>query len=242
MPVRLACVKHAASVHPEPGSNSPLYLLLPLQALAHGFDWLFPCHSSVVNVPQQTRTTCHNDRRRSTRCHPISGATRDECNTPALSRQIQGAPVFGTRSAFVYGLSSGGYLVQAAMRSHHLLSRSKLALFAFWCTRYWGCKVFARSGATRVEFTTPSSRCQIRTVSLFVRLKNPKGLRYRGPSFPAQRGATILRLPRDVKSSSLHYIERRPSRARDSVTSSVYSKSPPTGRPRASRVILTPLV
>ena len=22
-PVRLACVKHAASVHPEPGSNSP---------------------------------------------------------------------------------------------------------------------------------------------------------------------------------------------------------------------------
>ena len=24
LPVRLACVKHAASVHPEPGSNSPL--------------------------------------------------------------------------------------------------------------------------------------------------------------------------------------------------------------------------
>ncbi|KAH0849764.1 hypothetical protein HID58_096116 [Brassica napus] len=23
LPVRLACVKHAASVHPEPGSNSP---------------------------------------------------------------------------------------------------------------------------------------------------------------------------------------------------------------------------
>ena len=28
LPVRLACIRHAASVHPEPGSNSP-------------FDWLF---------------------------------------------------------------------------------------------------------------------------------------------------------------------------------------------------------
>ena len=24
IPVRLACIRHAASVHPEPGSNSPL--------------------------------------------------------------------------------------------------------------------------------------------------------------------------------------------------------------------------
>ena len=27
--VRLACIRHAASVHPEPGSNSPLSLLVP---------------------------------------------------------------------------------------------------------------------------------------------------------------------------------------------------------------------
>ena len=26
--VRLACIKPAASVHPEPGSNSPLYIIL----------------------------------------------------------------------------------------------------------------------------------------------------------------------------------------------------------------------
>ena len=26
--VRLACIRHAASVHPEPGSNSPLSLYL----------------------------------------------------------------------------------------------------------------------------------------------------------------------------------------------------------------------
>ena len=25
-PVRLACIRHAASVHPEPGSNSPLFM------------------------------------------------------------------------------------------------------------------------------------------------------------------------------------------------------------------------
>src|SRR5205814_6767422 len=28
-PVRLACIRHAASVHPEPGSNSPLINCLP---------------------------------------------------------------------------------------------------------------------------------------------------------------------------------------------------------------------
>src|SRR5260221_14642089 len=28
-PVRLACIRHAASVHPEPGSNSPLINLSP---------------------------------------------------------------------------------------------------------------------------------------------------------------------------------------------------------------------
>ena len=40
--VRLACVKHAASVHPEPGSNSPLLF------------WLFLSHFSVVKVRSAT--------------------------------------------------------------------------------------------------------------------------------------------------------------------------------------------
>jgi hypothetical protein len=42
--VRLACIRHAASVHPEPGSNSPLFLRVYLsrhnnsaEALLHGF-------------------------------------------------------------------------------------------------------------------------------------------------------------------------------------------------------------
>ena len=34
---RLACVKHAASVHPEPGSNSYVKVLVPSQKI-----WLIP--------------------------------------------------------------------------------------------------------------------------------------------------------------------------------------------------------
>ena len=36
-PVRLACIRPAASVHPEPGSNSPLYNVL--------FDYTDPIYS-----------------------------------------------------------------------------------------------------------------------------------------------------------------------------------------------------
>ena len=45
MSVRLACIRHAASVHPEPGSNSPLINCLPERRLTStdalaGFDTL----------------------------------------------------------------------------------------------------------------------------------------------------------------------------------------------------------
>ena len=39
--VRLACVKHAASVHPEPGSNSQTKVLI-LSNLPASYFWLFP--------------------------------------------------------------------------------------------------------------------------------------------------------------------------------------------------------
>ena len=42
--VRLACVKHAASVHPEPGSNSHVKVYIPVQNLA----WLVLNRSTVV--------------------------------------------------------------------------------------------------------------------------------------------------------------------------------------------------
>ena len=57
--VRLACIRHAASVHPEPGSNSPQKLLtlsgLQSQQIFSDFDWFFSLtlssyHSSVVKV------------------------------------------------------------------------------------------------------------------------------------------------------------------------------------------------
>ena len=42
--VRLACVRHAASVHPEPGSNSHVKVCIPVQNLA----WLVLNRSTVV--------------------------------------------------------------------------------------------------------------------------------------------------------------------------------------------------
>ena len=57
--VRLACIKHAASVHPEPGSNSP-QKFTPLLVLLLSFitQLNFRCtsfHSSVVKVPFESR-------------------------------------------------------------------------------------------------------------------------------------------------------------------------------------------
>ena len=53
--VRLACIKHAASVHPEPGSNSPhkltyARLCVVLISLAGLDKFRFSSHSSVVKV------------------------------------------------------------------------------------------------------------------------------------------------------------------------------------------------
>src|SRR4051812_44962990 len=54
--VRLACFRHAASVYPEPGSNSPSELSKPiLPYRTNGFNDLStdrhaPHHSSIVNV------------------------------------------------------------------------------------------------------------------------------------------------------------------------------------------------
>jgi hypothetical protein len=75
-PVRLACVRYAASVHPEPGSNSPFDSMLlskinvdtskppnhfestdaPLDSIAHFF------HYSVVNVLSSKRADCTQER------------------------------------------------------------------------------------------------------------------------------------------------------------------------------------
>ena len=61
--VRLACIRHAASVHPEPGSNSPHNCCTsryfhPCECLFQVYSLEFlqvsvsSCHSSVVKVPQ----------------------------------------------------------------------------------------------------------------------------------------------------------------------------------------------
>ena len=134
-PVRLTWVMHAASVHPEPGSNSPsesqqpLGCSLPQLLGPHASST--SCHSSVVNVPSGT---------------PILPHTHTTCqiNPPTPHDQPPQSPL-----------------------SYHL----------------------------------------------------------------SRRSVKTDRLP--------SHISRRPSKARANVTSSAYSRSPPTGRPRAKRVTRT---
>ena len=59
--VRLACIRHAASVHPEPGSNSPYNLSFPCGNVHYG-SLLLTCftsyHSSIVKVPLSPSANC----------------------------------------------------------------------------------------------------------------------------------------------------------------------------------------
>ena len=47
-PVRLACVKHAASVHPEPGSNSRIIILLTASSMLAIFVLFDSGHSQTL--------------------------------------------------------------------------------------------------------------------------------------------------------------------------------------------------
>ena len=49
-PVRLACVKHAASVHPEPGSNSHVKVLIPVKIRLANFNRYYCCFGSSQNL------------------------------------------------------------------------------------------------------------------------------------------------------------------------------------------------
>ena len=65
--VRLACIRHAASVHPEPGSNSPLSYVQTISVLLssfmflgflQSFFFLLTCYCSVFNVPATRFVEC----------------------------------------------------------------------------------------------------------------------------------------------------------------------------------------
>jgi hypothetical protein len=54
--VRLACVRHAASVYPEPGSNSPSVVVYRAHQLdACGVNWLVVCYPTCVGVAIQAK-------------------------------------------------------------------------------------------------------------------------------------------------------------------------------------------
>lgn len=80
------------------------------------------------------------------------------------------------------------------------------------------------------------------------RCPSPPRCRHRSPMIVcSRRNEGRIYHKRPAVSNSRHvlfkiaHIARRPSSARARVTSSVYSRSPPTGRPRASRVTVTSL-
>ncbi len=59
--VRLACVKHTASVHPEPGSNSPFCCVLSLVSETRLYLFRNPSYNFLVSLdlvtPDQTYLT-----------------------------------------------------------------------------------------------------------------------------------------------------------------------------------------
>ena len=68
---------------------------------------------------------------------------------------------------------------------------------------------------------------------------DPNARRFSGRTLPA-RCKWRLAASRAISAKGVRrYISRRPARARPSVTSSAYSRSPPTGSPLASRVTCT---
>ena len=95
----------------------------------------------------------------------------------------------------------------------------------------------SRSSQRSVSTRAPLGLRQVAGVG--ARLGSPP-VRWR-PAAPARRSrARDPRPRRRWGASPPGHISRRPSRACDRVTSSAYSRSPPTGRPDASRVTRTP--
>ena len=56
---RLACVKHTASVRPEPGSNSPSNVIWQPSHVAGGTDFVERCRSTGTNEPGNTDARGH---------------------------------------------------------------------------------------------------------------------------------------------------------------------------------------
>ncbi len=95
-PVRLACFMHAASVYPEPGSNSPNNLGF-LRTLPSSL--FSPHHSSIVKAPASSSLStvsraadihCTNH---SIRCQVVS--PRFHSRHSRLSRPVKALPVSG---------------------------------------------------------------------------------------------------------------------------------------------------
>ena len=96
-PVRLACVKHAASVHPEPGSNSPTKTKKMIQARKQSSknkhqqskNKTFQNHQhqknkkqKKPNPPQKTRASPAQSHTNKTKKHTIENTNNQTTNQP----------------------------------------------------------------------------------------------------------------------------------------------------------------
>ncbi len=68
LPVRLACIKHAASVHPEPGSNSPQYFYISVDMCKSCVRW--NCLSGLACHYLPIKTRCLSNHSSVVKVHP----------------------------------------------------------------------------------------------------------------------------------------------------------------------------
>ena len=98
--VRLACIRHAASVHPEPGSNSPqkFFSLFRLLLSQISFDRAFVTsyHCSVVKVPPFPRSTCAPGERKYTIPAPRLSRSQAQKTDASLFPERTGFPAMPT--------------------------------------------------------------------------------------------------------------------------------------------------
>ena len=171
---RLACVRHAASVHPEPGSNPPSKWNLTWDPK---LSPVLPTTLQLLRCPSLTRTI-----------NITQSPLFVKSKTPMLShrqrREICHFPTFNPSPLASFGL---------------------------------------------LDLSTPLGGRDRLIPNAPILYQNREALsRAEAPIFP---NFLAIRPP---------HISRRPSNARARVTSSAYSKSPPTGRPRARRVTFMP--
>lgn len=170
-----------------------------------------------------------------------SGVVRPKSDRPPVAQREPNLPqLLGAVKSSPLSRTAG----PLALRSVQVLvARRRLQTGA--CSWRNGSRIYHNS--LELSNSAPPYAIGLSDLTLF-RCPLPPRCRHRSPMIIcSRRNEGRIYHKRPTVSNSRHvlfkgaHIARRPSRARARVTSSVYSRSPPTGRPRASRVTATSL-